>query len=54
MIGKLLAVISFGVALYATRLIRDTDKVRKPEAKNKIFLLTGSSLVLALLGILIS
>lgn len=54
MIGKLLAVISFGVALYATRLIRDTDKVRKPEAKDKIFLVTGSSLVLALLGFLIS
>jgi len=54
MIGKLLAILSFGVALYATRLIRDTDKVRKPEAKDKIFLVTGSSLVLALLGFLIS
>lgn len=54
MIGKLLAVIGFGVALYATRIIRDTDKIRKPEAKQKIFLLTGSSLVLALLGFLIS
>ena len=54
MIGKLLAVISFGIAIYATRLIRDTDKVRKPQTKDKIFLLTGSSLVLALLGMLLS
>jgi uncharacterized membrane protein SpoIIM required for sporulation len=54
MIGKIIAVIGFGIALYATRLIRETDKIRKPEAKNKIFFLTGSSLVLALLGFLIS
>jgi hypothetical protein len=54
MIGKLLAVASFAIALYATRVIRETDKLRKPESKDKIFLLTGSSLVLALLGFLIS
>ena len=54
MISKLLVMASFIVALYATRLIKETDKLRKPESKDKISFLTGISLALALLGFLIS
>lgn len=54
MIGKLLAVLAFGVALWASKLHKDSDRISKPQTRDRIFLLTGSSLTLALLGFLLS
>lgn len=53
-ISKLLMVVSFGIALLASKMRKDSDRTSKPKVKDQIFLLTGSSLALALLGFLLS
>lgn len=54
MIGKLIAVLAFGIALWASKLRKDSDRTSKAQVRDRIFILTGSSLALALLGFLLS
>jgi hypothetical protein len=54
MISKLLIIASLATAYYALSLVKSTDRIRKPEVKNKISIVARISVTLAMIGVLIS